>query len=95
MTKPVDTVDEHPPDAASDVSAWVSEVEDLLVRFQIAIELLTREAGVAPEVKQLMDELRARIRRLRVEAPNSRAVQTWLRALSITARGPARFVNHA
>jgi hypothetical protein len=88
-------VDNQVPDVASDVTNWVTEVEDLLVRIQIAIELLNREAGVAPEVKQLMDELRARVRRLRVEAPNAQSVQTWLRAMSAAARGSPKFINHA
>jgi hypothetical protein len=66
------------------------------VRFQIAIELLSRDAAVAPDVKQMMDELRGRIRRLRVDAPTPRSVQVWLRALSaVSARGPARFLNLA
>ena len=83
------------PDIASEMTSWIADVDDLLVRFQIAIELLNREAGVAPDVKQMMDELRGRIRRLRVEAPTPQAVQTWLRVLSVSARGPAKFVNHA
>jgi hypothetical protein len=83
------------PDIASEVTGWVADVDDLLVRFQIAIELLTCESGVAPDVKQMMDELRGRIRRLRVEAPNAQSIQTWLRVLSVSARGTARFINLA
>jgi hypothetical protein len=83
------------PDLASEVTDWVAQVEDLLVRFQIAIELLQREPGVATDVKQMMDELRGRIRRLRVEAPTAQSVQTWLRVLSISARGTARFSDLA
>ena len=80
---------------ASEVTVWVADVDDLLVRFQIAIELLNCESGVAPDVKQMMDELRGRIRRLRVEAPNANSVQAWLRMLSVSTRGTARFTNLA
>jgi hypothetical protein len=83
------------PDLISEVTDWVAEVDDLLVRFQIAMEFMHREAGVAPDVKQMMDELRGRIRRLRVEAPTAQSVQTWLRVLSVSARGTARFTNLA
>ena len=88
-------IEQAEPDVACDVTDWIGEVEDLLARFQIAIELLNLEAGVAPDVKQVMDELRARIRRLRADVPNAQSVQTWLRALSNSARGPARFLNLA
>jgi hypothetical protein len=92
---------ERAADVGSDVTDWISSVEHLLCRLQVAIEMLQHDAAIMPEARDMLEELRAQIRELRADTPHPHHVRTWLRALATTAvgtsrlRGPARFINVA
>ena len=95
------SVEEHPsPEVGIAVSEWIEQVDDLLCRLQIVMQVLQVQTDVPPEAKRTTGELLTVLRELRSDTPRPAAVTTWLRALACDAgvrwlRGPARFINAA